>query len=95
MRNPTFVGHKVKHYPHLWLKVKTRWLPTHADGVSHLKIGHFALISDLDQGLATHPDLGTYLKKQGRASLLGLVFESYFLGTVLTHVVIFQANCFA
>ena len=41
MRNLTFVRHKVKHYPHLWLKVKTRSPPTHADGVSHPEIGHF------------------------------------------------------
>ena len=47
MRNLTFVRHKVKHYPHLWLKVKTRSAPTHADGVSGLKIGHFGQDSDL------------------------------------------------
>ena len=41
MRNLTFVRHKVKHYPHLWLKVKTRSSPTHADGVSHSENGHF------------------------------------------------------
>ena len=46
MRNLTFVRHKVKHYPHLWLKVKTRSPPTHADGVSHPKIGHFGQYFD-------------------------------------------------
>jgi hypothetical protein len=29
----------------LWLKVKTRSPPTHADGVSHPKIGHFGQIA--------------------------------------------------
>lgn len=47
MRNLTFVRHKVKHYPHLWLKVKTRSPPTHADGVSHPKIGHFGRIDPI------------------------------------------------
>ena len=54
MRNLTFVRHKVKHYPHLWLKVKTRSPPTHADGVSHPKIGHFGQNLDVYLG-GFHP----------------------------------------
>ena len=95
MRNPTFVGHKVKHYPHLWLKVKTRSLPTHADGVSHPKIRHFGRFARTDLRISYSPRTGKLPKNKAKHCCSALFFQCCYLGTVLTHVVIFQANCFA